>query len=156
MIKTISSFCKILWVNSDWEKAPIRHQSPLISRLPSGHCPRRCPLTAPRPVSPVPAASGSLTTRVYLQLCPEAHGSRPHFPTASNGKQTPRPQTLGGEEETWEVSVRRAEPLTLHREWKEKKHHGMRDSLKRNLDKFNTLNKGLLINYKWVNFSLTG
>ena len=33
---------------------------------------------------------------VYLQLSPEVRGSHPHFPTASNGKQKPRRQTLGG------------------------------------------------------------
>lgn len=38
--------------------------------------------------------AGMLTTLVYLQLCPEAQGSHPHFPRASNEKQKPGPQTL--------------------------------------------------------------
>lgn len=38
----------------------------------------------------------SVPTPVYLQLSPEVHGSHPHFPMASNGKQKPGPQTLEG------------------------------------------------------------
>lgn len=40
-----------------------------------------------------------LTTLVYLQLCPEAQGSRPHFPMASNEKQKPRLQNLWREDQ---------------------------------------------------------
>ena len=46
--------------------------------------------------TPIPGAPVTVPTPVYLQLFPEVRGSRPHFPTASNRKQKPRPQTLGG------------------------------------------------------------
>lgn len=54
----------------------------------------------------IPMPPGILATLVYLQLCPEAQGSRPHFPMASNEKQKPRLQTLQKKEQKVEITIR--------------------------------------------------
>lgn len=45
----------------------------------------------PDPRAPHPCGLGG----AHLQLFPVVHGSRPRAPAASNGKQRPRPQSLG-------------------------------------------------------------